>query len=41
LVGELKVPLPGPRFEHLRDPLFFDTLDRLMAMLSSNVEERM
>ena len=41
VVGELKVPLPRPRFEHLRDPHFFDTVDKLMAMLSSNVEEQM
>ena len=41
VVGELKVPLPRPRFEHLRDPLFFDTVDKLMGMLSSNVEEQM
>jgi len=40
VVGELKVPLPRPRFEHLRDPLFFETVDKLMAMLSSNVEEQ-
>jgi NitT/TauT family transport system ATP-binding protein len=39
VVGELKVPLPRPRFEHLRDPLFFDTVDKLMGMLSSNMEE--
>jgi NitT/TauT family transport system ATP-binding protein len=39
VVGELKVPLPRPRFEHLRDPLFFDTVDKLMSMLSSNMEE--
>ena len=39
VVGELKVPLPRPRFEHLRDPLFFETVDKLMSMLSSNMEE--
>jgi NitT/TauT family transport system ATP-binding protein len=39
VAGELKVPLPRPRFEHLRDALFFDTVDKLMAMLSSDVEE--
>jgi len=39
VVGELKVPLPRPRFEHLRDPLFFETVDKLMGMLSSNMEE--
>jgi len=41
VVGELKVPLPRPRFEHLRDPLFFETVDKLMAMLSSTTEEQM
>ena len=39
VVGELKVPLPRPRFEHLRDPLFFETVDKLMGMLSSTTEE--
>lgn len=39
VAGELKVPLPRPRFEHLRDPLFFETVDKLMGMLSSNMEE--
>ena len=41
VVGELKVPLPRPRFEHLRDPLFFETVDKLMGMLSSTTEEQM
>ena len=41
VVGELKVELPRPRFEHLRDALFFDTVDKLMGMLSSNAEEQM
>lgn len=40
VVGELKVPLPRPRFEHLRDPLFFETVDKLMGMLSSTTEEQ-
>ncbi|HUI01760.1 MAG TPA: ABC transporter ATP-binding protein [Nitrososphaerales archaeon] len=39
VVGEVKVPLPRPRFEHLRDPLFFQTVDQLLSMLSSNMEE--
>jgi NitT/TauT family transport system ATP-binding protein len=39
LVGELRVPLPRPRFEHLRDPLFFETVDKLLGMLSSNIQE--
>jgi len=41
VVGELKVPLPRPRFEHLRDPLFFQTVDKLLGMLSSTTEEQM
>jgi len=41
VVGELKVPLPRPRFEHLRDPLFFETVDKLMGMLSSTTEEQL
>ena len=41
VVGELKVPLPRPRFEHLRDPLFFQTVDKLMGMLSSTTEEQL
>lgn len=41
VVGELKVELPRPRFEHLRDDLFFDTVDKLMGMLSSNADEAM
>jgi NitT/TauT family transport system ATP-binding protein len=41
VVGELKVPLPRPRFEHLRDPIFFQTVDRLLGMLSSTTEEQM
>lgn len=41
LVGELKVPLPRPRFEHLRDPLFFETVDKLLGMLSSTTEEQL
>jgi NitT/TauT family transport system ATP-binding protein len=39
VVGELRVPLPRPRFEHLRDPVFFETVDKLLGMLSSNIEE--
>jgi len=34
VVGELKVNLPRPRFEHLRDKEFFETVDRLLEMLS-------
>ena len=41
VVGELRVPLPRPRFEHLRDPLFFETVDKLLGMLSSTTEEQM
>jgi len=41
VVGELKVHLPRPRFEHLRDPVFFETVDKLMGMLSSTTEEQM
>jgi NitT/TauT family transport system ATP-binding protein len=41
VVGELKVPLPRPRFEHLRDPLFFQTVDKLLGMLSSTTEGQM
>jgi NitT/TauT family transport system ATP-binding protein len=41
VVGELRVPLPRPRFEHLRDPLFFQTVDKLLGMLSSTTEEEM
>jgi len=41
VVGELKVPLPRPRFEHLRDPLFFETVDKLIGMLSSTTEEQL
>jgi NitT/TauT family transport system ATP-binding protein len=41
VVGELKVPLPRPRFEHLRDSVFFETVDKLMGMLSSTTEEHM
>jgi NitT/TauT family transport system ATP-binding protein len=41
VVGELRVALPRPRFEHLRDPLFFETVDKLMGMLSSSNEEQM
>jgi NitT/TauT family transport system ATP-binding protein len=41
VVGELRVPLPRPRFEHLRDPLFFQTVDKLLGMLSSTTEEQM
>ena len=40
-MGELKVPLPRPRFEHLRDPLFFETVDKLLGMLSSTTEEQL
>jgi NitT/TauT family transport system ATP-binding protein len=40
VVGELKVPLPRPRFEHLRDALFFETVDKLMGMLSSTTDEQ-
>ncbi|MBI3858798.1 MAG: ABC transporter ATP-binding protein [Thaumarchaeota archaeon] len=36
VLGELRVDVPRPRFEHLRDPKFFDTVDRLMEMLSSD-----
>jgi NitT/TauT family transport system ATP-binding protein len=39
VVGELRVPLPRPRFEHLRDPLFFETVDKLLGMLSTNLQE--
>ncbi len=39
VVGELRVALPRPRFEHLRDPLFFQTVDKLLGMLSSTAEE--
>jgi NitT/TauT family transport system ATP-binding protein len=41
VVGELKVPLPRPRFEHLRDPIFFQTVDKLLGMLSSTTEEQL
>jgi NitT/TauT family transport system ATP-binding protein len=41
VVGELKVPLPRPRFEHLRDAVFFETVDKLMGMLSSTTEDGM
>jgi NitT/TauT family transport system ATP-binding protein len=41
VVGELRVPLPRPRFEHLRDPIFFQTVDKLLEMLSSTTEEQM
>lgn len=36
VIGELKVNLPRPRFEHLRDKLFFETVDKLLEMLSSH-----
>ncbi len=36
VVGELRVNLPRPRFEHLRDKEFFDTVDKLLEMLSTS-----
>jgi NitT/TauT family transport system ATP-binding protein len=36
VVGELKVNLPRPRFEHLRDKEFFDAVDQLIEMLGAN-----
>jgi NitT/TauT family transport system ATP-binding protein len=41
VVGELQVPLPRPRFDHLRDPDFFQTVDKLLGMLSSTTQEEM
>jgi hypothetical protein len=38
VVGELRVNLPRPRFEHLREREFFDTVDRLLGMLTSSEE---
>jgi NitT/TauT family transport system ATP-binding protein len=35
VVGEIKVDVPRPRFQHLRDPKFYENVDKLMAMLSS------
>lgn len=36
VVGELKVNVPRPRFEHLRDKEFFDAVDKLLDMLSAS-----
>jgi NitT/TauT family transport system ATP-binding protein len=41
VVGELTVPLPRPRFDHLRDPVFFQTVDKLLGMLSSTTQEQL
>ena len=41
VVGELQVPLPRPRFDHLRDPTFFQTVDKLLGMLSSTTQEEL
>jgi len=38
VVGELRVNLPRPRFEHLREREFFDTVERLLGMLTSSEE---
>ncbi|QQG49019.1 MAG: ABC transporter ATP-binding protein [archaeon] len=36
VIGELKVDVPRPRFEHLRDKSFFDAVDGLLEMLSTS-----
>lgn len=35
IIGELKVKLPRPRFQHLRDTEFFQTVDKILEMLST------
>ncbi len=35
VIGELEVDLPRPRFEHMRDKQFFDSVDKLLEMLST------
>jgi len=35
VIGELKVDVPRPRFQHLRDPNFFESVDKLIEMLST------
>lgn len=35
VIGEIKVDVPRPRFQHMRDQKFYENVDKLMAMLSS------
>lgn len=35
VIGELRVDVPRPRFEHMRDRQFFDSVDGLIEMLST------
>jgi NitT/TauT family transport system ATP-binding protein len=40
VVGEVKIDIPRPRSEHIRDPIYFHFVDEVMEMLNVGSEKR-
>jgi len=40
VVGDVKIDIPRPRSEHIRDPVYFHFVDEVMEMLNAGSEKR-
>jgi NitT/TauT family transport system ATP-binding protein len=40
VVGDVKIDIPRPRSEHIRDPIYFHFVDEVMEMLNVGSEKR-